>query len=76
MLKQNILKFYCIFFAVFLHFNSFTQCQSGDCEDGYGLYTMTWGDRYQGGWKNGLMHGQELINLLMEINTLVHLKVA
>ena len=58
MLKLNILKFYCIFFAVFLHSNSFTQCQSGDCEDGYGLYTMTWGDRYQGGWKNGVMHGQ------------------
>ena len=23
-----------------------------------GLYIMSWGDKYQGGWKNGVMHGQ------------------
>ena len=27
-------------------------------ENGYGLYMMSWGDKYQGGWKNGVMHGQ------------------
>ena len=58
MLKQNILKFNCIFLAVSLHFSSYGQCQTGDCENGYGLYMMSWGDKYQGGWKNGVMHGQ------------------
>ena len=47
----------CIFLAV-LHFSSYSQCQTGDCENGYGLYIMSWGDKYQGGWKNGVMHGQ------------------
>ena len=30
-----------ILFSSYIHANG--QCQSGDCENGYGVYTMSWG---------------------------------
>ena len=44
------------FISSYFHANG--QCQTGDCENGYGLYTMSWGDKYHGGWKDGVMHGR------------------
>ncbi|MAW31385.1 MAG: hypothetical protein CMD15_05805 [Flavobacteriales bacterium] len=38
----------------------FSQCVSGDCQNGYGTYYFTgeWeGDTYIGEWKDGNMHG-------------------
>ncbi|TAF63927.1 MAG: hypothetical protein EAZ55_12530 [Cytophagales bacterium] len=34
------------------------QCTSGDCENGFGTYLFSNGDKYVGQWKNGLRHGQ------------------
>ena len=50
------LSWMVILLSSYFHANS--QCQTGDCENGYGVYTMSWGDKYHGGWKDGVMHGQ------------------
>ena len=34
---------------------------------------MSWGDKYHGGWKDGVMHGQGKYYLPTEINTWVRL---
>ena len=36
----------------------FSQCLSGDCENGQGVYTWGSGDKYEGGFMDGLFHGQ------------------
>jgi len=36
----------------------FGQCVSGDCENGYGTYTFSDGDKYEGEFKDNLRHGQ------------------
>ncbi len=33
-------------------------CISGDCDNGYGIYTWDTGERYEGYWKNGMRNGQ------------------
>jgi hypothetical protein len=35
-----------------------TGCIAGDCTNGIGTYIWESGDRYDGGWSNGLCHGQ------------------
>ena len=37
---------------------SFAECIKGDCNNGYGTYTWTNGDKYVGEFKNGKIHGQ------------------
>ncbi len=32
-------------------------CISGDCENGYGIYTWDSGERYEGNWQNGYRNG-------------------
>ena len=41
-----------------LPFIGFGQCISGDCENGQGTYTYSYGDKYVGEWKDGKKHGQ------------------
>ena len=33
-------------------------CISGNCDNGYGIYTWDTGERYEGYWKNGMRNGQ------------------
>ena len=33
-------------------------CVSGDCENGYGVYVWSSGDKYEGFWKNDKRNGQ------------------
>ncbi len=33
-------------------------CISGDCDDGYGIYTWDTGERYEGYWKNSMRNGK------------------
>ena len=51
------LSWMVILLSSYFHANS--QCQTGDCENGYGVYTMSWGDKYHGGWKDGVMERWE-----------------
>ena len=36
----------------------FAECIKGDCNNGYGTFTSTNGDKYVGEWKDGKQHGQ------------------
>ena len=36
----------------------FGQCVSGDCDNGYGIYTYSDGGKYIGEWRNGNWDGQ------------------
>ena len=36
----------------------FAECIEGDCNNGYGTYTWTSGNKYVGEWKDGKQHGQ------------------
>ena len=36
----------------------FAECIEGDCNNGYGTYTWTSGNKYVGEWKDGKYHGQ------------------
>ncbi len=36
----------------------FGQCISGDCENGFGTYILSSGNKYKGEWKDGNFHGQ------------------
>ena len=35
-----------------------TNCKSGDCIDGVGVFTWADGSQYSGGWRNGLKNGK------------------
>ena len=61
------LLFFLVFAIVLNNNPGFSQakseCISGDCENGYGVYfwgdDTDWaGDKYYGYWKNGYMHGE------------------
>ena len=45
-----------------LPFIGFGQCISGDCENGYGTYTWTEGDKYIGEWKDSQFYGHGTYN--------------
>ncbi len=34
------------------------KCIQGNCENGYGIYEITNGARYEGNWVNGNLHGK------------------
>ena len=36
----------------------FAECIEGDCNNGYGTFTWTSGNKYVGKWKDGNRHGQ------------------
>ena len=50
-----------IFFStlIFLAFSQLVEagCLSGDCKNGYGIYTWSGRSQYAGDWKNGRKHG-------------------
>ena len=41
-----------------LSFTIHSQCISGDCKNGKGVYKWKDGDKYDGGWKDGKFHGK------------------
>jgi len=41
-----------------LSFTTHSQCLSGDCKNGQGVYKWTDGDKYDGGWKDGKFQGK------------------
>ena len=45
-----------IFFT--LSFNAQSQCTTGDCKNGYGVYKWSDGDKYDGEWKEGKFNGK------------------
>ena len=45
-----------IFFT--LSFTVQSQCTTGDCKNGYGVYKWSDGDKYEGEWKDGKFHGK------------------
>ena len=38
--------------------NQLSECIEGDCNNGYGTYTWTSGNKYVGEWKDRRQHGQ------------------
>ena len=64
-----MLKFLLLFFLI--PFYSYSGCEDGDCNNGYGTYiwfngdtdTRGWveGDKYVGMFFNGKMHGQGIL---------------
>ena len=64
-----MLKFLLLFFLI--PFYSYSGCEDGDCNNGYGTYiwfngdtdTRGWveGDKYVGMFLNGKMHGQGIL---------------
>ena len=48
--------FYTVFFLFWCN-TSFANCV-GNCTDGFGTYTDSNGDKYEGMWKNNLLNGQ------------------
>ena len=54
-------KFYLMLLVLIISINSFGQtstgCQSGDCDNGYGLYYFSNGDKYVGYWSGSTMNG-------------------
>ena len=48
----------CGFFTFILISISDQNCIYGDCENGYGGYAWDNGDKYEGDWKDGKMHGK------------------
>ena len=58
-LKFNLTMRYIIIIAILFISNLNTaQCLSGDCINGHGSITFLWGDKYVGGFKDGIYHGQ------------------
>jgi hypothetical protein len=43
--------------GLLLSSNAYAECIEGDCENGYGTFTLD-GNTYVGEWKNGKGHGQ------------------
>lgn len=44
--------------ALLWSLNSYAECISGNCVNGFGTYTYTDGRKYVGAWKNGKKEGQ------------------
>jgi len=49
---------YKIIFCLFFTNSLFSQCISGDCNNGIGKYLYPKGDKYEGEFKDGKLHGQ------------------
>jgi hypothetical protein len=52
-MKNTIL----IFFLFFFHLSFGQSCQSGNCENGFGVYSFSNGDVYRGNWISGKRSG-------------------
>ena len=48
------------FFFITISFFSYSQCVSGDCENGFGKFKYDNESFYEGNWENGLKHGRGL----------------
>ena len=56
MVKKLLL---CVLFVLMVAGASWADdCISGNCQDGYGTQTSSFGTKYVGGWKDGNQHGQ------------------
>tara|TARA_B100000768_G_scaffold82899_1_gene78467 strand:+ start:325 stop:1110 length:786 start_codon:yes stop_codon:yes gene_type:complete len=53
------MKILNIFFII-ISLSSYSQCVSGDCNEGFGKFKYNDGGFYEGNWKNGLKHGRGL----------------
>ena len=47
-----------VFLLIIICLNNFSQCVSGDCQNGFGTYTWLDGDKYVGDWIDGKFHGK------------------
>jgi hypothetical protein len=62
------MKIFNIIFFTIISFFSYSQCVSGDCENGFGKFKYDNESFYQGNWKNGLKHGRGLDFQIDSIN--------
>jgi len=40
------------------------KCESGDCENGFGIFRFDNGVKYEGNWKNSKFHGEGIYSFL------------
>ncbi len=52
-MKKSIILISILLSVCFLPINTFGRCIEGDCKDGYGTYTFSEGEKYEGEWKDG-----------------------
>jgi hypothetical protein len=57
-MKKSVL---IVAFGFILHFSAAAQCLEGDCQNGRGLYQFENGNKYNGEFKRGFMHGSGAI---------------
>ncbi|MEM1325171.1 MAG: caspase family protein [Bacteroidota bacterium] len=56
-MKPIAATFFTLFLSLFATQTIFAQCQSGDCQNGDGVYVLPSGAKYYGGFKDGEIHG-------------------
>ncbi len=54
-MKQILILFFII--ITFFTFGQSSKCQ-GDCQNGFGIYIDTYGNRFEGNWNNGKKNGK------------------
>ena len=54
------MKIFNSLFFIIISLFSYSQCVSGDCENGFGKFEYDNESFYEGNWKNGLKHGRGL----------------